>query len=56
MKALMRSAGKSGAAGIFIMGNEELAKGTVQFKNFSDGTQQELPVAKAVDFLNQFTV
>jgi histidyl-tRNA synthetase len=53
MKAIMRSAGKSGVSGVFVMGSEELAKGTVQFKNFTDGTQQEIPVGKASELLNQ---
>ena len=53
MKALLRSAGKNGSSGIFILGSEELAKGTVQFKNFTDSTQQEIAIADAANILNK---
>ncbi len=54
MKALLRSASKNASSGVFILGGDELARGTVQFKNFSDGSQREIPLSGAAELLEEF--
>jgi histidyl-tRNA synthetase len=40
----LKKADKAGTLTVLIMGSDELAKNTVQLRNLSDGSQQELPL------------
>ena len=40
----LKKADKAGIRTAVIMGSDELAKNTVQLRNLSDGSQQELPL------------
>ncbi len=51
MKAQFRSANKSGASQVLILGENELAKGTVVLKRMSDSSQTEIPRDQVVAIL-----
>ena len=51
LKSQMRQADSLGAAWVAILGERELAAGTVQLRNMADAGQRELPQAEAVQFL-----
>lgn len=50
-KGQMRQAGKSGARFALILGEDELAAGTVVVKNMDEGSQESLPVAEVAALL-----
>ena len=49
LKSQMRQANTLAAAWVLILGEKELAEGTVQLRNMADAGQRELPQADAVD-------
>ena len=51
LKSQMRQANALGAAWVAILGERELAAGTVQLRNMADAGQRELPRSEAIDFL-----
>ena len=51
LKSQMRQANTVGAAYALILGEEELATGTVQVRKMADGSQRQLPQSEAVEFL-----
>ena len=51
LKSQMRQANALGAAWVAILGERELAAGTVQLRNMADAGQRELPRSEAVDLL-----
>ncbi len=44
MKGQMKDASRSGARWAVILGDEEIASGTVTLKDLENGTQESLPV------------
>jgi histidyl-tRNA synthetase len=48
-KSQLRQADKSGARFALILGDEELAKGTVQLKVLETGEQSEIPMSEVID-------
>jgi histidyl-tRNA synthetase len=51
LKSQMRQANALGAAWVAILGERELASGTVQLRNMADAGQRELPQLDAVELL-----
>jgi len=51
LRSQMRQANTMGAAYVLILGEAELAGGTVQVRKMADGSQRELPRSEAVDFI-----
>jgi len=53
LKSQMRQADGLGVAYTLILGQREMAAGTVLLKSMADGSQRELPPQEALDFLAQ---
>ncbi len=51
LKAQMRAAARSRARYALVLGDDEVAQGSVQFKDLNDGTQQTLMLDDAVSYL-----
>jgi histidyl-tRNA synthetase len=51
LKSQMRQAGGLGVAHTLILGEREMAAGTVVLKSMADGSQRELAPQEALDFL-----
>ena len=51
MKGQFRSANKSGAKRVLVIGDDELASGTVTCKNMADGSQASVPRAEVAKWL-----
>ena len=51
MKGQFRSANKSGAQKVLVIGDDELANGTVTCKDMSDGSQVSVPRAEVAAWL-----
>ena len=51
LKAHMKRAGKLGARRVLILGPEELESGKAPLKDMSDGSQTEVPLSDAMNFL-----
>jgi len=56
MKAQLKAADRWQAKYVLILGEDELARGTVQLRRMADGTQEEIPLAEAVQRLTMLTV
>jgi histidyl-tRNA synthetase len=52
MKAQMRAADKARARYAVILGDDEVALGTVQLKNLHDGWQHKVPLLEVADWLS----
>jgi histidyl-tRNA synthetase len=52
MKAAMRSADRSGARTVLILGADEVAKGSATVKDLGSGDQREVPLSKIVEELS----
>jgi histidyl-tRNA synthetase len=48
MKGQMKQAGRSGARYAFIVGEQELADGTVTVRDLAEGTERRMGVGEAV--------
>jgi histidyl-tRNA synthetase len=53
MKAQMKQADRSGAAITLIVGDQEVADGTVTVRRMHDATQESIPREKVVEFVRQ---
>ncbi|HEX8463002.1 MAG TPA: histidine--tRNA ligase [Abditibacterium sp.] len=53
MRAQMREANRQQARFTLIVGEDELAAGTVSLKNMESGTQETLPLAQAIEMLKR---
>jgi histidyl-tRNA synthetase len=51
MKAQMRAANRASARVALILGEDEVAKGVVGFKDMEGGAQETIPVAEALERL-----
>lgn len=51
LKAQLRRADRLGARHVFILGDEELSKGSVKWKDMRNKTEGELPMSGMADFL-----
>ena len=51
MKGQFRSANKSGAKRVLVLGDDELANGTVTCKNMADGSQASVPRAEVAGWI-----
>ena len=51
MKSQMRRAGRSGARYVLVLGEDEIAKGTVSLRDMRESRQEELPRAEALSKL-----
>lgn len=51
MKAQMKAADRAHARYALILGDDEIAAGTIQFKSLYDGWQHHVPLAEAVEWL-----
>lgn len=54
LKSQMRRADKIGAKIVFIIGDEEIAKGKLRWKDLGKGATGEMPFEGAVEYLNTF--
>lgn len=52
MKSQMRFADKIGSKNVLILGEDEIKKGTITFKNMEQGTQQEIQQSDLDHFVN----
>ncbi len=52
LKAQMRAANKMGVKYVLILGQDEMSKGIVTFKNMEIGEQEEIELEKAVEFIS----
>ncbi|MBQ4479874.1 MAG: histidine--tRNA ligase [Victivallales bacterium] len=55
MKGQFRSANKSGAKRVLVIGDDELANGTVTCKNMADGSQTSVPRAEVAAWLEKIS-
>jgi histidyl-tRNA synthetase len=52
LRSQMRQANSMGAAYVLILGEEELAKGAVQARKMTDGSQREVAAGEIAAFLH----
>ncbi len=53
LKAQMRAAGKIGARQVVIVGDDEMDRGVATLKNMDDGTQDEVPLDRVAEVMQQ---
>ncbi|MDD3374800.1 MAG: histidine--tRNA ligase [Candidatus Omnitrophica bacterium] len=51
VKAQMRTANKTGAKYVLILGQDEISKGIITLKNMQIGEQEEIQISKIVEFI-----